>query len=239
MTSGADTLRARHEQRPLVLPNVWDAASARTFASAGFPALATSSGALVNALGYADHEQAHVEEVLAAIARITRSVDVPVTADFEAGYGLSPTEIVERLVEVGAAGCNLEDTDHAAGALRPAADQAEWLGTVVDLAAGRLVLNARVDTYLGGTREDDDAIARATAYLAAGVDCTYPIGFLDEATTARLVDAIPGPVNVLSYPKGPTLARLGELGVARITFGSSLFKAVMADLADRAEGLHP
>lgn len=239
MTSGADTLRARHEQRPLVLPNVWDAASARTFASAGFPALATSSGAVVNALGYEDHEQAPVDEVLAAIARITRSVDVPVTADFEAGYGLSPTEIVERLVEVGAAGCNLEDTDHAAGALRPAADHAEWLGTVVDRAAGRLVVNARVDTYLGGSREDDDAIARATAYLDAGVDCTYPIGFLDEATTARLVDAIPGPVNVLSYPNGPTLARLGEVGVARITFGSSLFKAVMADLADRAEGLHP
>lgn len=239
MTSGADTLRARHEQRPLVLPNVWDAASARTFASAGFPALATSSGAVVNALGYEDHEQAPVDEVLAAIARITRSVDVPVTADFEAGYGLSPTEIVERLVEVGAAGCNLEDTDHAAGALRPAADHAEWLGTVVDRAAGRLVVNARVDTYLGGSREDDDAIARATAYLDAGVDCTYPIGFLDEATTARLVDAIPGPVNVLSYPNGPTLARLGEVGVARITFGSSLFKAVMADLADRAEVLHP
>ena len=239
MTSGADTLRARHEQRPLVLPNVWDAASARTFASAGFPALATSSGAVVNALGYEDHEQAPVDEVLAAIARITRSVDVPVTADFEAGYGLSPTEIVERLVEVGAAGCNLEDTDHAAGALRPAADHAEWLGTVVDRAAGRLVVTARVDTYLGGSREDDDAIARATAYLDAGVDCTYPIGFLDEATTARLVDAIPGPVNVLSYPNGPTVARLGEVGVARITFGSSLFKAVMADLADRAEVLHP
>jgi len=239
MTSGADTLRALHEQRPLVLPNVWDAASARTFADAGFPALATSSGALVNALGYEDHEQAPVDDVLAAIARITRSVEVPVTADFEAGYGLAPLEIVDRLVEVGAAGCNLEDTDHGAGALRPVAEQAEWLGTVVDLAAGRLVVNARVDTYLGGTREDDDAIVRASAYLAAGVDCTYPIGFLDEATTARLVDAVPGPVNVLSFPGGPTLARLAELGAARITFGSSLFKTVMADLADRAAALHP
>ncbi len=239
MTTTADTLRALHEQRPLVLPNVWDAASARTFADAGFPALATSSGALVNALGYEDHEQAPVEEVLAAIARITRSVDVPVTADFEAGYGLAPTEIVERLVDAGAAGCNLEDTDHTAGALRPASEQAEWLGTVVDLAAGRLVVNARVDTYLGGSRQDDDAIDRATAYLAAGVDCTYPIGFLDEATTSRLVEAIPGPVNVLSFPDGPALARLGELGAARITFGSSLFKSVMAALADRAEGLRP
>jgi len=237
MTTTAETLRALHEQRPLVLPNVWDAASARTFADAGFPALATSSGALVNALGYEDHEQAPVDEVLAAVARITRSVAVPVTADFEAGYGLAPAEIVERLVDAGAAGCNLEDTDHAAGALRSVAEQADWLGTVVDRAAGRLVLNARVDTYLGGTREDDDAIARATAYLAAGVDCTYPIGFLDEATTSRLVEAIPGPVNVLAFPNGPTLARLGELGAARITFGASLFKAVIASLADRAREL--
>ena len=239
MTTKADVLRALHEQRPLVLPNVWDAASARTIADAGFPALATSSGALVNALGYEDHEQAPVDEVLAAIARITRSVGIPVTADFEAGYGLPPAEIVERLVEAGAAGGNLEDTDHAAGILRPAAEQAEWLGTVVELAAGRLVVNARVDTYLGGSREDDDAVARATAYLAAGVDCTYPIGFLDEATTARLVEAIPGPVNVLSFPNGPARARLGELGVARITFGSSLFRTVMASLADRAEDLRP
>ena len=123
--------------------------SARTFAAAGFPALATSSGALANALGYEDHEQAPVDEVLAAIARITRSVDIPVTADFEAGYGLPPAEIVECLLEAGAAGCNLEDTDHAVGALRPVAEQAEWLGTVVELAAGRLVVNARVDTYLG------------------------------------------------------------------------------------------
>ena len=239
MSTKADTLRALHEQRPLVLPNVWDAASARTVADAGFPALATSSGALVNALGYEDHEQAPVGEVLAAVARITRSVDIPVTADFEAGYGLSPAEIVERLLDAGAVGCNLEDTDHAAGALRPVDEQAEWLGTVVDLAAGRLVVNARVDTYLGGSRRDDDAIARATAYLGAGVDCTYPIGFLDEATTARLVDAIPGPVNVLSFPDGPALGRLGDLGVARITFGSSLFKAVMSSLADRVEGLRP
>jgi 2-methylisocitrate lyase-like PEP mutase family enzyme len=239
MTAKADILRSLHDERPLVLPNIRDAASARAVAAVGFPALATSSGALVNALGYEDHEQAPVDEVLAAIARITRSVEVPVTADFEAGYGLPPAEIVERLVEAGAAGGNLEDTDHAAGALRPAAEQAEWLGTVVEHAAGRLVVNARVDTYLGGSREDDDAVARATAYLAAGVDCTYPIGFLDEATTARLVEAIPGPVNVLSFPNGPARARLGELGVARITFGSSLFRTVMASLADRADDLRP
>jgi 2-methylisocitrate lyase-like PEP mutase family enzyme len=237
VTTPAEVFRTLHQDRPLVLPNVWDAASARTFAAAGFPALATSSGAVAEVLGHEDHEQAPVEEVLAAIARITRAVDVPVTADFEAGYGLAPSEIVERLLEVGAAGCNLEDTDHARGVLRPSAEQAERLGAVVDRAAGRLVVNARVDTYLGGTGEDEDAIERATAYLAAGVDCTYPIGWLDEATTGRLVEGVPGAVNVLSYPGGPSLDRLGSLGVARITFGSSLFKEASAALTARAEGL--
>lgn len=237
MTSPADVLRALHQQHPLVLPNVWDAASARAFAAAGFPALATSSAAVVAVLGYEDHEDAPVEEVLAAVARITRSVAVPVTADFEAGYGLAPTAIVERLLEAGAAGCNLEDTDHANGTLRPATAQAERLGAVVDLAAGRLVVNARVDTYVRGDGRDDDAVERARAYLAAGVDCTYPIGWLDEATTAYLAEAIPGPVNVLSWPDGPPVARLGELGVARVTFGSGLHHEAMATVTARAEEL--
>jgi 2-methylisocitrate lyase-like PEP mutase family enzyme len=235
----AGTLRDLHQRRPLVLPNVWDAASARTFAAAGFPALATSSGAVANVLGHEDHEQAPVDEVLAAIARITRSVDIPVTADFESGYGLAPDEIVVRLLEAGAVGCNLEDSDHAVGAPRPVAVQAERLGSVVELAAGRLVVNARVDTYVSGDGDDDDAIARATAYLAAGADCAYPIGRLDDATTARLAEAISGPVNVLAYPGGPTVERLGALGVARLTFGSGLFKEAMATVTARAAELAP
>ena len=235
----AGTLRELHQRRPFVLPNVWDAASARTFAAAGFPALATSSGAVANALGHEDHEQAPVDEVLAAIARITRSVDVPVTADFESGYGLAPAEIVEGLLGAGAAGCNLEDTDHSVGSPRPVAEQVERLGAVVELAAGRLVLNARVDTYVSGDGDDDDAVERATAYLAAGADCTYPIGRLDEATTARLAESIPGPVNALAYPGGPAIERLGALGVARVTFGSGLFKEAMATVKARADELAP
>ena len=125
------------------------------------------------------------------------------------------------------------------GTPRPAAVQAERLGTVVVIAAGRLVVNARVDTYVSGDGDDDDAIARATAYLAAGADCAYPIGRLDDATTARLAEAIPGPVNVLAYPCGPTVERLGALGVARLTFGSGLFKEAMATVTARAEGLAP
>ncbi len=238
MTTKADLLRDLHRRRPLVLPNVWDAASARTVAEAGFDALATSSGAVANVLGHEDHEHAPVDEVLAATARITRAVDVPVTADFESGFGLAPADIVDRLLEAGAAGCNLEDTDHATGEQRSVDDQVERLGAVVDAAAGRLVLNARVDSFLKGAGEEE-AVARARAYLAAGADCAYPIGRLDEATTERVVAAVGGTVNVLSFPDGPGLARLGELGVARVTFGAGLFRAVQEGLATRVAELHP
>ena len=234
----ADLLRDLHGRRPLVLPNVWDAASARTVADAGFPAMATSSGAVANALGFDDHEHAPVDEVLAATARIVRAVEVPVSADFESGFGLSPDEVVERLLDAGVAGCNLEDTDHATGEQRPVDQQAERLGAVAEAAAGRLVLNARVDSFLRGAGEDD-AVTRARAYLAAGADCAYPIGFLDEATTQRVVEAVGGTINVLSFPDGPPLARLGGLGVARVTFGTGLFRGVQEDLAARVQDLRP
>jgi 2-methylisocitrate lyase-like PEP mutase family enzyme len=237
--SRADVLRDLHGLRPLVLPNAWDAASARIFADAGFPAIATSSAAVANALGYEDHEQAPVEEVLAATARITRAVDVPVTADFESGFGLDPATIVERLLDAGASGCNLEDTDHGTGRQRSLAEQVERLGAVADAAAGRLVLNARVDTYLRGEPDDDAAIERANAYLAAGADCAYPIGWLDEATIGRLAAGVDGAINVLSWPDAPSVERLGELGVARLTFGGGLFHEAQERLAGRAAELLP
>jgi 2-methylisocitrate lyase-like PEP mutase family enzyme len=226
-----------HRRRPLVLPNAWDAASARTFADAGFAAVATSSGAVAAVLGYEDHEDAPVDLVLDAIARITRAVDVPVTADFESGFGLDPSGIAQRLIDAGAAGCNLEDTDHATGDQRPLAVQVERLGAVADAAAGRLVLNARVDTYLRGAPDDDAAVERARAYLAAGADCVYPIGYLDDATIGRVTAAIDGAVNVLAWPDLPSVERLGQLGVARLTFGTGLFKETQAHLATRAAEL--
>src|SRR5262245_52539744 len=96
----------------LVLPNAWDAASARVFEAAGFPAIATTSGGVARALGFEDHELAPVAEMLAAARRIVNAVSIPVTIDFEAGYQLPPAEIAVRLIEAGAAGMNLEDSDH-------------------------------------------------------------------------------------------------------------------------------
>ena len=120
--------------------------------TAGFPVVATTSGGVAATLGYEDHEGAPADEMLAAAARIARGVEVPVTVDAEAGYGMEPAELVAALRAAGAAGCNLEDTDHAAGSLRDPDRHAEWLAAVREAASEdgyRLVINARVDVFLG------------------------------------------------------------------------------------------
>src|SRR6516165_274892 len=121
-----DRLRSLHRPgEPLLLPNAWDVATARAVVAAGFPVVATTSGGVAATLGYEDHEGAPGQEMFAAAARIAQGVDVPVTVDAEAGYGMEPAELVAALGDAGAAGCNLEDTDHAAGTLRNADRQAE------------------------------------------------------------------------------------------------------------------
>src|SRR5215470_622927 len=113
-----DLLRSLHRPGdPLLLPNVWDAATAKAVVAAGFPVVATSSGGVAATLGYEDHEGAPGDEMLAAAARIARGVEVPVTVDAEAGYGMDPAALVAALRQVGAAGCNLEETDHEVHAL--------------------------------------------------------------------------------------------------------------------------
>src|SRR5437868_1970753 len=173
---------------PLLLPNAWDVATARAVVAAEFPVVATTSGGVAATLGYEDHEGAPAEEMLAVAARIARDVEVPVTVDAEAGYGMEPAELVAALRSTGVAGCNLEDTDHAAGNLRDPDRHAEWLRAVRQAASEDgypLVINARIDVFLGpflagagpGTQEElvPEALRRANAYLEAGVDCVYPI----------------------------------------------------------------
>ncbi|MEW9547941.1 isocitrate lyase/phosphoenolpyruvate mutase family protein [Nonomuraea sp. NPDC050783] len=229
----AGVLRALHVPgTPVILPNVWDAASARAVQEAGFPAVATGSAAVCDALGYDDGERMPVEEMLAAVARVARAVDVPVSADIERGYGLKPAELAERLIACGAAGCNLEDSDPRTGELLDPGEQAEFLAGVRAAAGDALVINARVDTYLHGGGSREDALARARRYLEAGADCVYPIVLGDEDEIRALVDELAGaPVNVLFRPGTPSLGRLAELGVARVSFGSGLYRLVYAHAA--------
>src|SRR5947208_10500338 len=193
---------------PLLLPNAWDVATARAVVAAGFPVVATTSGGVAATLGYEDHEGAPGDEMLAAAARIARGVDVPVTVDAEAGYGMAPAELVAALRSAGAAGCNLEDTDYSTGGFRDPERQAEWLTAVREAASAdgyRLVINARVDVFLGpflsgagpGTQDAlvPEALRRAKAYLEAGVDCVYPIALWEPDALRRFTSEVGGLVN--------------------------------------------
>ena len=230
LSSAAQRLRAMHfGPQPLVLPNVWDAASARTFADAGFAALATSSSAVAATLGYRDG-QTPADEMLAAIARIARSVNVPVTADIEHGYGWRAAPLVLNLAEAGIVGCNLEDSDPATRELAEPGRQADFIASVRAEAGQNLVINARVDVFVRTAPDErgvfspaavDDAVARASLYLEAGADCAYPI-LAPESVLSDLVARVGGPVNAMYRPGGLTLAELAAKGVARITFGGGL-----------------
>ncbi|MEV8320665.1 isocitrate lyase/phosphoenolpyruvate mutase family protein [Streptomyces sp. NPDC059900] len=219
-----DDFRALHHGRapgdPLVLPGPWDAVSARVFADAGFPALATPSAGIAASLGYADGD-VPPDEMFAAVARIVRSVSgaVPVSADIEDGYGLAPKELVERLLETGAVGCNLEDS--SGGTLKDPGAQADFLAEVRAVAGDRLFLNARVDTFVRGDGDPAQAIERARLYVDAGADCVYPI-LAPPGALARLRAGIEGPLNVVAKPEGASLRDLGERGATRITFGPGL-----------------
>jgi 2-methylisocitrate lyase-like PEP mutase family enzyme len=154
----------------------------------GFPVVATSSGAIAATLGYEDNDSMPLEEAFGVVARITRSVPVPVTADLEAGYRLAPKDLVERLLEAGAVGCNLEDTDHHGDTdLLDAGENAESLRAVRHAATQAgvdIVLNARVDVLRreGDRRElFEEAVRRARLYLQAGADCVFPIRLADDA----------------------------------------------------------
>jgi 2-methylisocitrate lyase-like PEP mutase family enzyme len=229
LAAKAEALRRLHTgSRPLVLPNAWDVASARAVVKTGFPVVATSSGAIAATLGYEDDDSMPVNEAFGVIARLTRAVSVPVTADVEAGYRLSPEDLIARLLDAGAVGCNLEDTDHhGGGGLVDAGENAERLRAVRHAAteAGvEIVLNARIDVLRreGDRRElFEQAVRRARLYLQAGADCVFPIRLADDELIGEFVRRVEGPVNLVAAG-APPLARLAELGVARISFAGSL-----------------
>jgi 2-methylisocitrate lyase-like PEP mutase family enzyme len=251
LESRCDLLRSLHRPGvPLLLPNAWDLATARAVVAAGFPVVATTSAGVAATLGHEDHEGAPGDEMLAAAARIARGVEVPVTVDAEAGYGMQPAELVAALRSAGAAGCNLEDTNHAAGSLRDPDQHAEWLRAVRQAASDDgypLVINARVDVFLGpflagagpGTQDElvPEALRRANAYLEAGVDCAYPIALWEADALRRFTSEVRGPVNVVRLPQAPSLAELAALGVARVSWGHLLYREAIARFEDQLASL--
>lgn len=252
LAAEAERFRQLHRPSPerrgaLALPNAWDAASAATLVAAGFGAIATSSGAVSRSLGYPDGEGTPVDQMFEAIARIVAGAagaddtHALVSADIEAGYGLGAPELVQRLADAGAVGCNLEDSDPRTGALVDAQAQAQRIADIVQAASSAgtgLVINARVDVHVRQDGEpatrDARSQERARLYLQAGADCVFPIMLVDEDTIADYVKSVPGPVNIMARAQGPSLERLAQLGVARISFGSALHALALQRVQDAA-----
>ena len=243
LDAAARRLRELHQiGRPLLLVNVWDPASAGAVAAAGSPAVATSSVAMAAARGGSDANRDR-EAAFAQLRQITAGVDVPVTADLEGGYDLAPGDLVDALLDAGAVGCNIEDTDHATGdRLLDAEPRAAYLAAIRVAANQRgvgIVLNARIDAIIRHPQCDpaaamDEVLRRARLYLDAGADCVYPISLRDPALVARVVKELDRPVNV--NPSEP-LAALAEAGAARISLGGGVHHWVIGELERRARRL--
>jgi 2-methylisocitrate lyase-like PEP mutase family enzyme len=234
----AAALLALHHGAGFVLPNAWDAGSARILEQVGFPAIATTSAGIAWALGVPDGGVLRRETMLEHVERIVAAVSVPVTADLEAGYGDTSDDVgdtVARAVALGAVGANIEDAgrDGLFGI-----DQATERIMAARAAApsGTFVLNARTDTYFAVAGGDvfAETVERARRYVEAGADCVFVPGVVDEDTIRRLADAIPGPLNVVAgltnTIDAPTLF---SLGVKRVSLGGSLARATLS-LLERA-----
>jgi 2-methylisocitrate lyase-like PEP mutase family enzyme len=236
----AEAFRALHSGPPLLLmANAWDAVTARIFEAEGFAAVATTSGGVSWAIGSADGEAAPWDEVVEQTARIARAVNVPVTADIEAGFGATPEAVaasIRDIIRAGVVGVNLEDglpgasppirrIDDAVARIRAAREAANAAGVPI-------VINARTDLYLKQIGDEaarfDEAVARGRAYLAAGADCFYPISLRDPATIGRLVQALKAPININVRAGWPSVAELEALGVARVTTATAITLVALA-----------
>lgn len=238
MTSSAalaDTLRAAHRSgEPLILVNAWDGWSARTVAATpGCEAIATASHSIAEARGYKDGENIPVDEMIAAIAIIVAAVELPVSADLEAGYG-DTGATVAAAIAAGVVGCNLEDQ---AGPIDAHVARVAAARTAGDEAGVPIVINARTDEYLKGGRVRARAIDAGRAYLDAGADCIFVPGVKDADEIRVLAEAFDGRISVLGSPAAPSLAELAKLGVARVSVGPGSMGVAAAALADAAQSL--
>ena len=246
----AETFRQAHRPPPLLLlPNAWDAMSARQFEAAGFGAVATTSGGVAWSLGFPDGESAPWPEVVAATERIVRAVRVPVTADIEAGYGETPDQVGKRVTEIlqtGVVGLNIEDgttsPDQPVRSIEDASARIRAARAAAVTAGLPAVINARVDLYIKNVGDPAsrfaETVKRGKAYLAAGADCIYPFGLADVEIIERLVKALGNaPVNIVARPDTP-MAALERIGVARISIASGATLAVMSMIKKIGEDLH-
>lgn len=236
--SKADLLLALHTADDLlILPNVWNPLGARVLQSRGYPAVATASAAISSSLGYVDGERIKRSTLIDMVGRIARSVDLPVTADIERGYGATVAEMeetIQAVIDCGVVGVNIEDSLEEGQPLRLVEEQCERISAarrVADQSNIHLVINARIDSFLvPETASKDvtaDAVARANAYIDAGADCVYPIGGLDDTTIRTLRERITSPINILALPGGASMSFLREAGINRVSFGPFILRSCL------------
>lgn len=233
-------LELHHSDNPLVLVNVWDAASACIVEQAGFPAVASSSAGVANALGYPDGQKLTWPEMVGAIKKIAAAVKVPVTGDIEAGFSSSVRDLersIEDVIAAGAVGVNLEDAlpghgEH--GALYSLDDQLARIDTTRKTGEKNgihIVINARTDAYWQKGPSPEEAlrntVERGKAYLKAGADCIFVPGLKDLKHIATVVNELKAPINILATIGAPSIPELKQMGVKRISMGSGPMRAVM------------
>jgi 2-methylisocitrate lyase-like PEP mutase family enzyme len=232
----------------LILPNIWDPIGARILESKGFPAAATSSSAISGMLGYRDGENINITSHLDIIRRIVNSVNIPVTADIEAGYAAdlsSLKESISQFIETGISGINFEDSFSGERTLRPLKEQCDRIAVIretADTMGIHLVINARIDCFLikdNKSEEEriDNTVKRAEAYIKAGADCVYPITAYKKETIINLRKRIDAPLNIFASPLAPSLKELQEIGINRVSFGAFIFRSYLKKLEGIAEQL--
>ncbi len=245
----AENFLALHNQdKLLVLPNIWNPIGARILEAKGFPAAATASAAISSSLGYMDGEKIKFSTHLDIIERIAKSVDIPVTADIESGYASDIKNLrdsINKVIDTGVAGINIEDSVVEEGSLRNIDEQCERIKNVRDVSEERglhLVINARIDCFLSDTKKSnekviEETVKRADAYSKAGADLVYPVGVLDLETITTLRKQISSPINILGSHKTISLKTMRDIGINRVTFGPFLFRAALKKFVNIIEVL--
>ncbi len=230
---------------PLVLYNIWDAGGAKTIAKAGAKAVATGSWSVAAAQGYGDGEAIPLDLVLTLVSRITATVDLPVTVDFEGAYAQAPSEAaanLSRLLDAGAIGINFEDQVVGGEGLHAPEFQAERIAALraaADAAGVPLFINARTDLFLKERERSkheallDEAAGRAAVYAEAGASGFFAPALVEPGLVKRLCDQVELPVNIMMLEGAPSLPELAALGVARISYGPGPYVEAMARLAER------
>jgi len=248
-------LKYHHDKEILVLLNSWDIGSSKLIEACGYKAIATTSMGVAASLGYPDCQVITLSEVIQVTTGIVKAVKVPVSVDIEAGFGNDLNEITEsvkKIISTGIVGVNIEDSLDLNPALIDEMEFCERISAIRSLSDSlsfHLVINARTDSFYvtSGSQQEklSESIKRGNKYREAGADCIFVQPVSDKKTIATLVKEINAPINILANPTNPgtgtgiplSITELQDLGVARVSFGSSLMKATLALIKKVADEL--